>query len=455
MRPHSQTRTRAARRRGPPKDPRSEAPAGFLNAWANLVPNWTPHLPRRRGRKPRVPVDQLLQALTFHVTQGAGTLAEHFFELYQEPLANSSWSDRRIRLPWDIFADLMGRALRPVATRRHREAFWRGWRLIALDGTQYSVTNTPQITATMTKAKSRRGRAAFAKIGVAVLLELGLHNPLAAAIARNAESELALARRVLAQLPKGAVLLADRLYGVPVVMVEVWAACRRVGSHFVFRIPRNIKARVIAKLPDGSRRVRLNVREQGRAWRIQGGLEIREIRVQIGRPGFRRHELRLCTSLLDHRAAPALELAKVYATRWEHELYFRNAKGVLRQTDVLQSHTVETGAQEIAAIILVTALLARERARAAKGLVSVLRIKFGVMLAIVRSMWFYLGPLEDLLTDRQKDQVVERGKALMRQCITGKRRSRTNPRAVRQPIRGWPRLQQTNSVEGPLKFKVV
>jgi len=102
-----------------------------------------------------------------------------------------------------------------------------------------------------------------------------------------------------------------------------------------------------------------------------------------------------------------------------------------------------------------TALLARERARAANGQIPVLRVKFGVMLAIVRSMWFYLGPLEDLLTDRQKDQVVERGKALMRQCITGKRRSRTNPRAVRQPIRGWPRLQQTNSVEGPLKFKVV
>ena len=415
-----------------------------------------PTRPRRRGRKPRVSIDQLLQALTFHVAQGAGTLAEHFFELFQEPLANSSWSDRRARLPWEIFADLMRRALRPLATRRQQpEAFWRGWRLIALDGTQYSVTNTPQVTATTTKAASRRGRAAFAKLHVAVLLELAVHNPLAAAIARQGEAELALARGLLAQLPTGAVLLADRLYGVPAVMVETWAACRRVGSHFVFRVPRNIKARVITKLPDGSRRVRLNVREKGRAWHVEGGLEIREIRVQVGRKGFRRHELRLCTSLLDPRQAPARELAQLYATRWEHELYFREAKRVLRQTDVLQSHTVETGAQEIAAIILATALLARERARAADGQVPVLRVKFGVVLAVVRSMWFYLGPLEDLLTARQKDQVVKRGEALMRRCVTDKRRSRTNPRAVRQPIRGWPRLQQTNSVEGPLQFKVV
>ena len=123
----------------------SEGPTGFLGAWTKMVgPNWLPPVPRRRGRKPRVPVNQLLQALTFHVMQGAGTLAEHFFELFQEPLANSSWSDRRIRLPWEVFADLMRRALRPVATcHRQREAFWRGWRLTALDGTQYSVTNTP------------------------------------------------------------------------------------------------------------------------------------------------------------------------------------------------------------------------------------------------------------------------------------------------------------------------
>lgn len=434
-----------------------EEATGFLGAWTKMVgPNWVPPLPRRRGRHPRVSIDQLLQALTFHVTQGAGTLAEHFFELFQEPLANSSWSDRRSRLPWEIFADLMRRALRPVATRRQQpEAFWRGWRLIALDGTQYSVTNTPQVAATTTKAASRRGRAAFAKIGVAVLLELAVHNPLAAAIARQGESELALARRLLAQVPKGALLLADRLYGVPAVIVETWASCRRVGSQFVFRMPRHIKARMIKKLPDGSRRIRVAVREQRRPWHIEGRLEIREIRVHVGRKGFRQHQLRLCTSLLDHRHAPALELAKLYATRWEHELYFREAKRVLRQTDVLQSHTVVTAAQEIAAIILATALLARERARAAAGHVPVLRVKFGVVLAIVRSMWFYLGPCEDLLTDRLKDRIVRRGDALMRRCVTAKRRSRTNPRAVRQPVRKWPRLMETQSVEGPMQFKIL
>jgi hypothetical protein len=388
--------------------------------------------------------------------QGAGTLAEHFFELFQEPLANSSWSDRRIRLPWEIFTDLMRRALRPIATRRQQpEAFWRGWRLIALDGTQYSVTNTPQVTATTTKAASRRGRAAFAKIGVAVLLELAVHNPLAAAIGRKGESEWALAQRLLAQVPKRAVLLGDRLYGVTAFVVQARAACERVGSHFLLRASRSVKPRVRKRLGDGSRLVRLAVRAPHNPTRILEWLEVREIRVRVGRKGHRVHELRLWTSLVDVQTAPALELARLYASRWEHELYFREAKRVLRQTDVLQSHTVETGAQEIAAIILATALLARERARAADGQVPVLRVKFGVVLAVVRSVWFFLGPCEDLLTDQQKAQIVQRGDALMRHCVTAKRRSRSCPRAVRQPVRKWPRLMEPASVEGPVQFKVV
>jgi len=457
MATHPPTRTRPSRQRRPPKVPKSEAPAGFLGAWSSMVgPNWMPPLPRRRGRTPRVPVPQLLQALTCHVMQGAGTLAEHFFEVFDEPLANSSWSDRRIRLPWEVFADLMRRALRPLATRRaHRAAFWRGWRLTALDGTQYSVTNTPQITATTTKAHSRRGRAAFAKITVNVLLELGLHNPLAAGIGRQGESEWELARQLLAQLPRRVLLLGDRLYGVPAFSIHALAACQRVGSHVLFRIPRHLTAQVIQRLPDGSRRIRVAVREKGRPSRIQAWLDLREIRVHVGRQGFRPQALRLWTSLLSHRTAPARELAPLYAARWEHELYFREAKRVLRRTDVLQSHTVVTAAQEIAAIVVATALRARERARAAAGYVPVLRVKFGVVLAIVRSQWCFLGPCEDLLTARQKDQIVQRGQALMRRCVTAKKRSRSCPRAVRQPVRKWPRLMETASVEGPVQFKIV
>lgn len=435
----------------------SETRRGFLAAWDTLVGRrGVPTLPRRRGRKPRVPLTDLLAALTFHVMQGAGTLAEHFAYLYDESLADSSWADRRARLPWDIFAELMRRVLRPKATRRQRDAFWRGWRLVALDGTQFSLTNTPQITATTKKARTRHGRAAFAKLTTAVLLEVGLHNPLAAGIGRHGESEWALAQRLLAQLPKGALLLGDRLYGVAAFVVHARAACARVGSHFLLRASRVTKPRVIKRLPDGTRLVQLALRARNSPSRIVEWLEVREIRVRVGRKGHRAHELRLWTSLVDVRTAPALELAHLYAHRWEHELYFREVKRHLRKTAVLQSHTVETAAQEIAALVLASALLAAERLRAAGGQIPVLRVSFTKLLELcIKPMWLAIDLGDGLLTDQQLNRMMQRGYARMRQCLTPPRRARTCRRAIRQPTRAWPRLLHPESINGPMQFHLV
>ena len=413
-------------------------------------------MPARRGRKPRVPVRELFPALTFHALQGAGTLAEHSAEIFADALSDSAWADRRARLPWDVFADLMRRALRPKATRRQPEAFWRGWRLVALDGTTFSLTNTPQITGTLAKARTRRGRAAFAKLTTAVLLELGLHNPLAAGIGRHGESEWALAQRLLAQLPTQALLLGDRLYGVAAFVVQARAACARVGSHFLLRASRVTKPRVVKRLRDGTRVVDIAVRPRDRAGAGTRWLTLREIRVRVGRPGHRAHELRLWTDLLDPRTAPALELVQLYTKRWEHELYFRELKRVVRKTDVLQSHTVLTGAQEIAALIVASALLADERQRAAGTQVPLLRVSVTKLLdRCIKPLWFYLDVGHGILTDEQIQAIMRRSYARARQYVTPPRRARTCPRAVRQPMQAWPRLLQAESITGPFQFQLV
>ncbi|HTY86988.1 MAG TPA: IS4 family transposase [Candidatus Acidoferrum sp.] len=435
----------------------SDAPVGLLAAWNQLLaPAAVPTLARRRGRKPRVPLTQLLPALIFHFMNGAGTLGQHFFQLFKAPLADSSWSDRRTRLPWQVFAELMQRVLRPLARRRrHPDAFWRDWRVLALDGTQFSLTNTPQIKGAIRKAKSRRGRAAFAKLTTGVLLEIGLHNPLAAAIGRQGQSEWELACGLLARLPKGALLLADRLHGCAAFAAQALAACARVGSHFLFRARSNVQVRVIKRFKDGSRLIRVAVRQKGNPNHFLQWLELREIRVRVGRKGYRTQELRLWTSLLEWRKAPALELAQLYAQRWEHELYYRQLKRQVRKTEVLQSHTVETAAQEIAALVLISALVAAERARAAAGQVPVLRVSFIKVLELLQPLWLTLELGDDLLSERQKNQLVQRFYEHMSRCITPKRRSRSCPRAVRQPLTGWPRLQHNDSVEGPLFFKLL
>lgn len=458
-----QRRSRRARRKSHPNSKKAaaqnqgEESSGFLAAWQQLTASllW-PVVPRRRGRKPRVALPSLLATLVFHVMNPVGTLAEHFSTLFEDALCDSACSDRRTRLPWQVFADLMQRVLRPLANRRRQpQAYWRGWRLTALDGTQHSVTNTPQNNDTLRKAKARRGRAAFAKITTSVLLELGLHNPLAAAIGHQSQSEWELSLSLLARLPKKVLLLADRLSGCAAFASEALRACQRAGSQFLFRARTQIKVQGVRRFKDGSRLVRVPVRQKGKPRQIVQWLELREIRVQLHRKGHRVSELRLWTTLLDPQTAPAQELIELYAKRWEHEIFYRELKRQLRRSGLLQSHTVTTAAQEIAALILAAALLAQERDRAAAGQVPVLRVSFVKLLELMRPLWLVLALGDDLLSEQQKQQLTERFYEKARSYLTPKRRVRSCPRKVRQPVSGWPRLMKNEYCEDPVTFKFV
>ena len=327
--------------------------------------------------------------------------------------------------------------------------------MLALDGTQFSLTNAPPIKRRPNKARTRRGRAAFAKLPTAVLLEVGLHNPIAAAVGEPGEAESTLARTLLPAMPEQALVLADRLYGCGAFAAALQAACARVGSHFLVRVPTLVKGQVVESLADGSRVLVVPVKPRYRPSPDARTLTVREIVVRVARAGRRGTTLRLWTSLLDPRTAPALDLARLYAQRWEQELYFREVKHDLRRTDLLHSHTVETAAQEIAAIVLASALLAVERTRAADGAVPVLRVSFAKMLPIVEGMWFTLDIAAPVLTEDQKHFILTQMYERMRRHITPKRRARSCPRAVRQPVTGWPRLRRNTSVEGPFEFTVL
>jgi hypothetical protein len=85
----------------------------------------------------------------------------------------------------------------------------------------------------------------------------------------------------------------------------------------------------------------------------------------------------------------------------------------------------------------------------------VLRVSFGKVLDLVRPMWLMLGFFDDLVTDHQKDQFLRRVYNVMGRCVTAKRRSRSCPRAVRQPVSRWPRLLHNESVKGPLHFEIL
>jgi hypothetical protein len=433
----------------PRKRPAGRTPpaASFIQAcFACLCPEATlRRLCRYRsasvGAPPLLPVSEVVLGLIFHAVLTVGTLAEHLQLLSGRRYAESTLAERRAALPWRVWADILRRALRPLADkRRHPHAFYRQWRLVAIDGTQFSLQNTPQNLRALPKAKSRRGRAAFSKLSVSVLLEIGLHQPLAAAVGRQGQSEWALSVSLLSHLARGYLLLADRLYGCAAFAAQALEHGRRCGSAFLFRVRTPLKARTIKRFKDGSRLIELDVRDPKCRSRILQTIQLREIVVRCARRGGRVQILRLWTNLLDLQAAPALELAQLYAKRWEHELYYRQMKRELRDSPLLLSQTPDTAAQEVAAMILATSLLAHQRLSAGDQGHPAHRISFVKTLALVRPLWIMLALAGAFLSERQLIQIWAQFVQIIRHQSIPKKRHRSCQRKLRQPVSKWPRM---------------
>jgi len=164
-----------------------------------------------RRRPPKLPAPELIAGLVFHFLAGQGKLSTPVQQLTGLDLSDAALSERRAALPFMIFEELLALALAPqAAPDLQPEAFYQGRRLCGLDGSSLPIANTPQVKGRMTKAASRRAKAAFARVGVAVLVELGLHNPLAASVGVQGQSEMSLAAPLLAKLPEQSLLIADR-----------------------------------------------------------------------------------------------------------------------------------------------------------------------------------------------------------------------------------------------------
>ncbi len=402
-----------------------------------------------RRRPPTHSAQELLMGLVFHLMAGAGTLSEHMIELTGKPITDGALSQRRSRWPWQIFESILEAFLRPRAQEKeHPEAFYHGLRLCGLDGSRFSVANTPQVKASLRKAKTRRHKAAFAKIGVAVLVELGLHNPLAAAIGAREESEMVLSRQLLDRLPERSLLLSDRYYGVPALLIEFREIHPEGSREFLVRAKENLQRRLVESYADGSALVEIR---SGKKTML-----VREIigQVRRGKKSWRR--VRLWTSLLDWRKHPASELMALYARRWEQESFYRELKVDMRSSPLVQSHTPLTAMQEIAALIMGYAILVDERIKAAKvGDVPVLRISFLKTLEAMRGLWSFLEASEGLLDEHGVRLVVQRTMRLIARRALPKRRQRSCPRALRQPVSSWPRLLKNTSIQGSPDYNLI
>ena len=165
--------------------------------------------------------------------------------------------------------------------------------------------------------------------------------------------------------------------------------------------------------------------------------------------------MRLWTSLQDSKKCPAAELMALCGRRWEQEIFYKELKVDMRSAELLNSHTEETAAQEIAALILAHAILVEQRmAIAEHGAVDVLRISFDKTLHYLQPLWMILQCSEGLLSKNQVQEMTRRVMTQIAAMAIPPRRKRSCPRAVRQPVGSWPRLTRNTYQTGETETQI-
>lgn len=410
------------------------------------------HGPRGAGR-PKLSPWQWIMARVYHELARSGTFSANVKTITRVTISDSALSQRAFSIGWKLIDEILTTVLRPLADiARHPAAFHRGLRLLAMDGTRLNLRNTPAINAQAIKNRCGKGSGvpAFAHMLGVVLVELGLHQPLAAAFGWQGEGELTLARKIFSRhrLPQRSLLLADRLFGTPLLILELREALEPSGSHLLMRVKANIKVIRERQLTDGSWLVNVKVVDPTTRCQL-GTLRLREIHATIHYAGGEKPmAMRLWTTLLDEAEHPAAELVELYATRWEEELFFRELKSHLHGRDnLLDAQTPETAAQEVLAMLLAASLVAMQReAVADRAEVEILRISFAKVLHKTAALCELLAVGGDLIDPESLGKWVERIlDDLATSALIQKRKPRSCPRTLRQPVKDWPKTKTPGS----------
>ncbi|MFF7231766.1 IS4 family transposase [Streptomyces sioyaensis] len=207
---------------------------------------------------------------------------------------------------------LFDRVCGPVATEETAGAWYRRWRLVAVDGTVFDVPDTEANGAFFGRPGSGRGqrRSAYPQVRVAALVECGTHAVFAAATGPLSVHEHHLIPGLLARLRPGMLVMADR----GITGFGLWQAASGTGADLLWRVRKNVVLPVLEHLGDGSYLSQIAATGD-RARREL--VTVRVIEYTLGTDDDTVY--RLITTVCDVDQAPAAELAALYHQRWEIE----------------------------------------------------------------------------------------------------------------------------------------
>jgi hypothetical protein len=284
----------------------------------------------------------------------------------QEPTSRSGISRARSRLGARPLEALYREAVVPVAEQGTPGAWYRGWRVMSLDGCTLDVSDTQANAHAFGRPGSSRGvnaTGAFPQLRLVGLVENGTHVIVGAEFGPYTMGERTLAAPILSRLTGEMLCLADRGF----LSFDLWRAANTTEAALVWRAPDSFGLPVLEQWPDGSYRSELRWNSFCQST-DRSPIAVRVVEYTLEGVPRAKASYRLVTNILQPERAPAGELAALYHERWEIETAFDEFKTHLRGAGrVLRSKTPELVRQEAWGFLLAHAAIRALMHEAALG----------------------------------------------------------------------------------------
>jgi hypothetical protein len=354
------------------------------------------------------------------------------------PFADSSYGDARQRLPLAFFqrlnAAVFDRCRRYAAD--DPRALWRGHRVFFLDGSSFSMPDTPDLRAEFGQSGNQAVGCGFPTAHLLVQFHAYTGYLIRALPGPLRTHDLAHVAGTHHGLRPGDVVGGDRAF----CSYAHLALLQGRGAHGLFRahqrliisfVPRRPhlppgrpakkkdaglpRSRWLRRLGSNDRIVEYFKPAERPDWMdpkeyepLPASLLVRELRVNVRTPGGRVQVLTLVTTLLDHKRYPKEALARLYEKRWGVEVNLRHLKQTLKM-DILRCETWRGVWKELLVFVIVYNLVRRVMLEASRQqAVEPDRISFVDALRWLRE--------------------ARRGEAVPRLRVNPQRRGRVEPR---------------------------
>ena len=286
------------------------------------------------------------------------------------PFSAAAYCCARKRLPLALFEDLLQRVCDALFPEIQETGRWRGHRTWTLDGSSFSMPDTPDLQGHFGQPSAQAKGCGFPVAHVLALFHAGTGLLLRVIAAPLRTHDMHHAATMHPELEEGDVLIADRAFAsfahLALLFLQNMHALFRCHQRQIvsFRVGRPHtgqqrprkglpRSRYVCRLGHWDQLVEYTKPRSKPTWidaatyaRLPETLLVRELRYLTPQRGFRTRMITLVTTLLDLQAYPAAELAELYLSRWQIEVNFRHIKTTMRM-EVLHCKTVEGVLKEL------------------------------------------------------------------------------------------------------------